>query len=172
MEAKAIFEIDGALCEVVPEDTMQAVLGESAKPYEMEENMRVIGRCLLYGQRYVIICGPETAEGTDGDCGAVSFGCASLLTRREREVALMVSEGLCNKQIAGRLGLSEWTVSSYLRRCFAKLQVHSRTAMVTRLLDDVRLRKPAREGEKIISDAATGHTHSIAGSLTSSNQQD
>jgi len=140
MEAKAIFEIDGALCEVVPVDALEAVRGASQRPYEMAENVRVIGRCLLNDQRYVIVCGTETAEGADSDLSRGSTGCAAaLLTRREREVAMMVSEGLCNKQIAGRLGLSEWTVSSYLRRCFAKLQVHSRTAMVTRLLDDVRL---------------------------------
>jgi DNA-binding CsgD family transcriptional regulator len=61
-----------------------------------------------------------------------------LLTRRELEVALLVSEGEGNKQIADRLKLSEWTVSTYLRRIYAKLGVRSRAAMVARIIAHAR----------------------------------
>ncbi|HUM91481.1 MAG TPA: LuxR C-terminal-related transcriptional regulator [Candidatus Competibacter sp.] len=40
--------------------------------------------------------------------------------------------GRLNKQIADRLHISEWTVSTHLRRIFAKLGVRSRAAMVYR----------------------------------------
>jgi len=52
------------------------------------------------------------------------------LTVREREIAHMVALGLTNVAIAGKLELSPWTVSTHLRRVFAKLDVSTRAAMV------------------------------------------
>jgi DNA-binding CsgD family transcriptional regulator len=55
-----------------------------------------------------------------------------LLTARELEVATLVAGGRPNKQMAAALGISEWTVSTHVRRIFAKLGVDSRAAMVAR----------------------------------------
>ncbi len=55
------------------------------------------------------------------------------LSPREREIARMVAKGYPNKTIAGVLEISSWTVSTHLRRIFAKLSVSSRAAMVARL---------------------------------------
>jgi DNA-binding NarL/FixJ family response regulator len=41
-----------------------------------------------------------------------------------------------NKVIAGVLDISTWTVCTYMRRIFAKLNVTTRAAMVTRLHRD------------------------------------
>ncbi|WP_395696262.1 LuxR C-terminal-related transcriptional regulator [Nocardioides sp.] len=60
----------------------------------------------------------------------------SSLTPRERQVALMVARGGTNQAIATSLGISVWTVSTHLRRIFAKLGVSSRAEMVARLLAD------------------------------------
>ena len=57
---------------------------------------------------------------------------ASRLTGRELEIAVLVAQGFATKNIAYRLQISEWTVSTYLRRIFAKLGVDSRAAMVYR----------------------------------------
>ena len=57
------------------------------------------------------------------------------LTAREREVAQMVAVGLTNVAIAGKLQVSPWTVSTHLRRIFAKLDVPTRAAMVAVLAD-------------------------------------
>lgn len=54
----------------------------------------------------------------------------SLLTSRELQIATLVAQGLQNKQVAKKLHISEWTVSTHLRRIFAKLHVDSRAAMV------------------------------------------
>lgn len=54
------------------------------------------------------------------------------LTSRELEIAILVAQGHANKNIAYRLRISEWTVATYLRRIFAKLNVESRAAMVFR----------------------------------------
>ena len=54
----------------------------------------------------------------------------AVLTLRESEVALLVAEGLSNREIAARLSLSEHTVKNYLFRIFDKTGVSSRVALV------------------------------------------
>ncbi|MBG7604187.1 MAG: response regulator transcription factor [Actinobacteria bacterium] len=49
------------------------------------------------------------------------------LTDREREVLDLVREGLANKQIARKLGISERTVKAHLTRVFSSLGVSDRT---------------------------------------------
>jgi len=50
----------------------------------------------------------------------------SELTRREREVAVLVASGLTNRQVAAELVLSEHTVTTHVREIFKKLGFHSR----------------------------------------------
>lgn len=49
------------------------------------------------------------------------------LTRRETEVLLLVVQGLANKQIARRLGISERTVKAHLTSTFQRIGVSDRT---------------------------------------------
>ena len=65
------------------------------------------------------------------------------LTGRELEIAILVAQGLATKNIAYRLQISEWTVSTYLRRIFAKLNVDSRAAMVYRCASQIRNSLPS-----------------------------
>jgi DNA-binding CsgD family transcriptional regulator len=57
---------------------------------------------------------------------------ASQLTGRELQIVALVAEGRVNKQIASDLHISEWTVSTHLRRIFSKLGVDTRAAMVSK----------------------------------------
>jgi DNA-binding CsgD family transcriptional regulator len=52
------------------------------------------------------------------------------LTNREREVLALLADGLGNKQIAARLGISGSTVKTHLELLFDKLDVSSRTEAV------------------------------------------
>ena len=52
---------------------------------------------------------------------------ATELTPREREVLVMVAEGLPNKLIARRLDISEKTVKAHLTRVFERIGVSDRT---------------------------------------------
>ena len=54
-----------------------------------------------------------------------------MLTPREIEVLGMMAEGLGNKAIAARLGISLHTVKFHIASVFAKLNVESRTEAVT-----------------------------------------
>lgn len=53
-----------------------------------------------------------------------------MLTRREEQVAQLVSQGLANKAVAGRLGLQEGTVKIHLHNIYRKLQVPNRTRLI------------------------------------------
>ena len=57
-----------------------------------------------------------------------------LLAKREAEVANLVAEGLSNRDVAQRLGLSEHTVSNYLFRIYERLGISSRVELVLYIL--------------------------------------
>ncbi|HEU4541196.1 MAG TPA: helix-turn-helix transcriptional regulator [Jiangellaceae bacterium] len=71
------------------------------------------------------------------DQAEISAQTLTALTPRERDVALLVVDGLSDRQIADRLYLSHHTVSQYVKRIYRKLDVPSRIAL-TRLLLDLR----------------------------------
>ena len=48
------------------------------------------------------------------------------LTAREREVLSLLAQGLPNKSVAKRLGISPKTVSNHIERVYAKLGVTNR----------------------------------------------
>jgi DNA-binding NarL/FixJ family response regulator len=49
------------------------------------------------------------------------------LTRREKEIAALVAQGLSNRQIAQELYLSERTIEHHVSRILRKLELASRT---------------------------------------------
>ena len=52
------------------------------------------------------------------------------LTPRQQEILPLLADGLPNKLISRRLGLSEDTVKTHLKALYQELNVHSRTACV------------------------------------------
>lgn len=52
------------------------------------------------------------------------------LSPREQEIVRLTSHGLSNKAIAAVLDISPWTVNTYIRRIFTKLNVNTRAEMV------------------------------------------
>jgi len=91
---------------------------------------------MLAGCRYRLVRVDDT-----GQTGSPSLTLADVLTARELQIVSLVAEGHANKQIADRLQISEWTVSTHLRRIFAKLRVDTRAAMVSRCFEIVRVRR-------------------------------
>lgn len=70
----------------------------------------------------------ETPDGVMG-------GGAVRVTVRELEVMREVARGYANKQIGGKLGISEQTVKNHLARVMAKLGVHTRTELARLALE-------------------------------------
>lgn len=89
------------------------------------------------GQAHVIVevplVGHPRLHIAPGPRGAATPG-ADLLTTRQREVAVLLVEGLTTPQIAQRLGCSRPTVRSHVEQIYARLGVHTRAAAVSRLL--------------------------------------
>jgi DNA-binding CsgD family transcriptional regulator len=84
----------------------------------------VLDVCLA-GRRYTLFCSlPAQPQ--------VSVA----LSPRERQVVRLVAQGLTNNTIAAILEISRWTVATYVRRLFAKLDVRSRGEMVARVYED------------------------------------
>jgi len=52
-----------------------------------------------------------------------------VLTHREEEIAVLVTRGLTNRQIASVLVISEHTVATHVRRTLKKLNLHSRAQL-------------------------------------------
>jgi DNA-binding CsgD family transcriptional regulator len=98
-------------------------------PGGFESERQILLDAAVGDARYVLVRLPAADD--HGDRPAVTN-----LSPREREVARMVAKGLTNKNIARVLDISLWTVSTHLRRIFAKLGVATRAAMVARLLEE------------------------------------
>jgi two-component system nitrate/nitrite response regulator NarL len=61
------------------------------------------------------------------------------LTRRETEVAGLVSQGLANKVVAAQLGVTEGTVKIHLHSIYRKLRVSNRVGLILRANDTIAL---------------------------------
>ena len=57
----------------------------------------------------------------------------NVLSKREQEIAELVSQGLTNKQIAERAFVSENTVKQHLKRVFSKTDVRNRAELMQRI---------------------------------------
>jgi DNA-binding NarL/FixJ family response regulator len=81
------------------------------------------------GEEHVVIAGPAADS-----VGSIAQGIERRrsptfrLTRREREVLEIASEGLTAREIADRLGVRERTVTTHLARIYGKLGVGNRLA--------------------------------------------
>ena len=65
------------------------------------------------------------------------------LTRREADVALLIAEGLSNKQIAERLGIGERGVESHVFNIMNRLSFHNRTQIAVWIRE--KQRRSAKE---------------------------
>ena len=116
---QAFFQLAGRPCIAFPEG--EGVAGTGAE----------IGRLEINGSRYVV-CEYQLNDSKHG--GNV----IEQLTRRECEIALLIAAGKMNKQIAHQLRISSWTVGTYLRRIFAKLNVRNRTELATIIISQLK----------------------------------
>jgi DNA-binding NarL/FixJ family response regulator len=66
------------------------------------------------------------ARGGDSDSDT-----SRMLTRREREVLSLLTDGLDNRVIAAKLFISEATVKFHLHNIMGKFDVHKRAALVS-----------------------------------------
>jgi DNA-binding NarL/FixJ family response regulator len=80
------------------------------------------------GSWSLFAAGPEQVDGVDEPASVVA---PVTLSRREREVASLVARGMSNREIAGRLYLSERTVDNHVHHILDKLGFESRVQVAT-----------------------------------------
>jgi RNA polymerase sigma factor (sigma-70 family) len=66
------------------------------------------------------------------------------LTPRQRQIALLVCDGLSNKQLGAQLNLTEGTIKVHLHKIYRKLGVRNRTALSTLTIASRASLKPRR----------------------------
>ena len=75
----------------------------------------------------------EVLPGVVESPSAVEEATSDGLTQREREVALLVADGLRSREVAERLTIAPQTVKSHLKTIFDKLGVRNRVELARRL---------------------------------------
>jgi predicted ATPase/DNA-binding CsgD family transcriptional regulator len=108
-------------------DAARAKLGEE----RFSELLRRAQAMPLAGALAVAKGDPAAVAAALGGAGGDPAGGADAkpLTRREREIAVLVADGLGNREIAERLVLSRRTVESHIEHIFSKLGLSSRTQL-------------------------------------------
>ncbi|MCU0533011.1 MAG: LuxR C-terminal-related transcriptional regulator [Hydrococcus sp. Prado102] len=84
-----------------------------------------IGHLQINGQSYAIVKAKDAPK-------PIQSHLTKILNERELQVATLVVLGHSNQQIADRLKVSEWNITTHLRRIFVKLGVTNRAAMISR----------------------------------------
>src|ERR1700687_3982131 len=79
---------------------------------------------------------------------AVDANGLSLLSKREMDVVRSLAEGLTNREIAQRLGLSQHTIKNYLFRVYDKLGVASRLELLFMTLTQTPATQSARRSSE------------------------
>ncbi|WP_177200749.1 response regulator transcription factor [Roseateles sp. YR242] len=135
-----IADEDGAL-RLAASDTRARVIAICHTAREAE-----VRRVLAAGVRGYVVLGDDVAELIEclqavarggrhicraaARCIADGYG-RDELTRREQEVLDLLTEGLCNKNIARRMAIAEGTVKTYVKAVLGKLEARTRAHAVT-----------------------------------------
>ena len=85
---------------------------------------RVAGRLIFKGEVFVLFGRIDCAS------EAAVQSIVQRLTPRELKVGILIADGMTDKEIARKLGISAYTVREHCRRACAKLDVCKRSALV------------------------------------------
>jgi pimeloyl-ACP methyl ester carboxylesterase/DNA-binding CsgD family transcriptional regulator len=111
--------------EVLVSGTVKDLVVGSGLEFAERGNREFAG---VPGSWSLFAAGPEQLDRVDEPLNAAA---PATLSRREREVASLVARGLSNREIAGRLYLSERTVDNHVHHILDKLGFDSRVQVAT-----------------------------------------
>jgi len=131
-EAKVLLIDTGIPAEDLPALLLayriHGVLSPATELHLLKKALRVVSA----GQVWI---DNESVKAVLRDSGAISQrGKISHITSRQAELIACISEGLSNKEIAQRFGLSEHTVKAHLNRIYRKFGVTSRSKLMAQAM--------------------------------------
>lgn len=131
-KARVVMLLDSCNPEIVLEAFRSGAKGIFSKDGSLETLCKCV-RCVHEGQ--VWANSQEMgfvldALSTTPTVRAVNAQGSELLSKRELDVVRLLAEGLSNREIGERLGLSQHTIKNYLFRIFDKLGVSSRLELL------------------------------------------
>jgi DNA-binding NarL/FixJ family response regulator len=164
-----------AIAESISDDTLiaalesglVAVVGPDAGVPELLATFDAV-------RRGELLCSPRTAAMLQRRLHYLAQGRAQLpearLTPRERDIMILVEEGLSNGEIARRLFVEVSTVKNHLHNIFEKLNVHTRTEALS-LLAEFQAELPNRSrsfssGSRSFAGEVRSSVHFAAGGST------
>jgi two-component system, NarL family, nitrate/nitrite response regulator NarL len=119
-ELQSIFAVANGAYGIVPRDVLPEVLIRDLR--QVAAGRRLSIRASRPGEARTTTDAPEKA--------------LAVLTKRERQIAELVSAGLPNKEVGRQLNLAAGTVKVHLHNIFSKLAINNRVALTTLAVSD------------------------------------
>jgi two-component system, NarL family, nitrate/nitrite response regulator NarL len=119
-ELQSIFAVANGAYGIVPRDVLPDVLIRDL--WQVAAGRRLSVRASRPGEARTMTDASEKA--------------LAVLTKRERQIAELVSAGLPNKEVGRRLNLAAGTIKVHLHNIFSKLAINSRVALTTLAVSD------------------------------------
>jgi len=145
-KVKTVVLLDSSRREVILEAFQSGARGVLSR----HESLETLGQCVrqvhagqIWANNEQMSFAVEALAATP-TVRAVDANGLSLLSKRELEVVRSLAEGLTNREIAERLGLSQHTIKNYLFKVFDKLGVSSRMELLC-----LTLTQPAEQAAAI-----------------------
>lgn len=114
------------------------IVGKQAEPALLQQAIQKLMNGEVWFSHRTIGAALHTLTNNENPAGSP----LDRLTPRETEVLMLLSEGLCNKQIASRLFLSESTIKVYVKGIYRKLGVNSRLKAALSYTDHIERANP------------------------------
>jgi DNA-binding CsgD family transcriptional regulator len=114
----------------VTDTDAEGILTDDAGPAEIDAALRAVARGLIVRSR-----SRSTATRNPGFAAVQEAEARTLLTPRETQVLDAIADGLTNKAIARRLGISLHTVKFHVESVFRKLSASTRAEAVARAVE-------------------------------------
>jgi DNA-binding NarL/FixJ family response regulator len=128
-------------CVMLMDDSDHEIVADAFRAgargvFKRSASMQLLGRCIFAVHNGQIWASSADLQQVLGALeAAMPFRCVNsqgeaLLTKRQQEIVPLIAQGLTNKEISSRLGVSEHTIKNHLFRIYEKLGISSRVELI------------------------------------------